>query len=324
MVLLSFVVLVVADLAPKTAATLHPEGVGLAVAPVLLPLVWLFAPLVRLQNALTRGLLRLEQCTPARSNGGEVLSQDELRSVVNEVTEIVPRRHLRVLVGLLELENTRVEDIMVPRAEIVGLDLMAPWSELFTRLVTTEHTHLPVYRENLDQIEGILRVREVLPLLSRADFDATALRRGLREGYFIPVGTSLHAQILHFKHHRQELGLIVNEYGDIRGLLTLRDILEEVIGEISAESIHELHDIYEEHNGSYLVNGGVSVRELNRQMGWQLPVEGPTTLNGLILEQMESIPAVGSHLLLAGYPIEVVESGSNAVKKVRITPQLRS
>ena len=322
-VLLSLVVLVIADLAPKTAATLHPEGVGLLFAPLLSPLVWLFTPLAWTLNAFTRGVLRLERLIPFRRRGSEALSQEELRSVVNDVTEIVPRRHLRVLVGLLELENTRVEDVMVPRAEIVGLDLAAPWSALLAHLVTTPHALLPVYRENLEQIEGILHVRDVLPFLNRADFDQEQLCQVLRESYFIPMGTSLHAQILHFKHHHQKLGLIVNEYGDVRGLLTLGDILEEVIGEISAESLNELQDIRPEHNGSYLVNGGASVRELNRQMGWQLPVEGPATLNGLILEHMESIPAVGSHFLLAGYPMEIVENGNNAVKTVRIIPEAR-
>ncbi|CAK0781676.1 UPF0053 family inner membrane protein YfjD [Gammaproteobacteria bacterium] len=322
-VLLTLVVLVVADLAPKTAATLNPEGVGLALAPILLPLVRFFTPLVWMLNALTRGLLWLGQLVPTRGDGGESLSREELRSVVNEVTEIVPRRHLRVLVGLLELENITVEDVMVPRAEIIGLDLTDPWPELLTRLTTTRHTHLPVYHENLDQVEGILHVRDVLPLLVRPDFDQASLRKVLRETYFIPVGTSLHTQLLHFQHHRQGLGLVVNEYGDIRGLLTLENILEEVVGEFAPEPTSGLRDIYPEPDGSYLVDGGVSVRELNRQMGWKLPMEGPKTLNGLILEHIEAIPQIGSHFQLAGYPMEVVEIGGNVVKTVRIKPEPR-
>jgi len=319
-VLLSLVVLVVADLAPKTAAILNPERIGLTLAPILLPLVRLFTPLIWMLNFLTRGLLWLERLVPAHDNGSEALSQEELRSVVNAVTEIVPRRHLRTLMGLLELENIEVEDVMVPRAEIIGLDLEDPWPELLTHLTTTTHTHLPVYRGNLDQVAGILHIRDVLPLLIRPDFDRAGLSQALREIHFIPPGISLHTQLLHFQQHGQGLGLVVNEYGDIRGLLTLKDILEEIVGELAHES-SELHNISLESDGSYLVSCGVSVWELNRQMGWKLPMKGPKTLNGLILEQVETIPAVGSHFLLAGYPMEVVEIGGNVVKTVRIKPE---
>lgn len=319
-VFLSLVVLVVADLAPKTAATLNPERVGLALAPMVLPLVWLFTPLVWMLNVLTRGLLWLGRLIPSR-NDGEMLSQEELRSAVNEVTEIVSRRHLRVLVGLLELEDITVDEVMVPRSEIVGLDLSESWPQLLSRLTMANHTHLPVYNENLEQVEGILHVRDVLPLLIRPEFDHNYLRQILRETYFVPSGTSLHTQLLHFQRHRQGLGLVVNEYGDIRGLLTLEDILEEVADEVAPEPAGGLHDIYPEPDGGYLVDGGVGVRELNRQMGWKLPMEGPRTLNGLILEYMEAIPKVGTHFLLAGYPMEVVRIGGNVVKTVRIKPE---
>ncbi|CAK0750927.1 UPF0053 family inner membrane protein YfjD [Gammaproteobacteria bacterium] len=320
-VLLSLVVLVVADLAPKTAAILNPERVGLTLAPILLPLVQLFTPVVWTLNSFTRGLLWLERRVLTHDNSSEPFSQEGLRSVINEVTEIVPRRHLRVLMGLLELENIKVEDVMVPRTEIIGLDLNDPWPELLIRLTMTIHTHLPVYRESLDQIEGMLHVRDILPLLVRPDFDLAGVRQALREVHFIPPGTSLHTQLLHFQQHRQGLGLVVNEYGDIRGLLTLEDILEEIVGELAHEPNVELNNIALEPDGSYLVNGGVSVWELNRQMNWKLPMEGPKTLNGLILEHIETIPAVGSHFLLAGYPMEVVEIGGNVVKVVRIKPE---
>jgi Mg2+/Co2+ transporter CorB len=274
-------------------------------------------------NAFTRGLLRLGRLIPATNNGLETLSQEELRTAVNEVTGIIPRRHLRVLVGLLELENIAVEDVMVPRAEIVGLDLEAPWPDLLARLITTCHTRIPVYREDIDRVEGILHVRDTLPLLVRPDFDRASLQRVLRETYFIPEGTPLHIQLLHFQHHRQGLGLVVNEYGDIRGLITLEDILEEVVDELAPEPASGLRDIYPEPDGSYLVDGGASVREINRQMGWKLPTDGPKTLNGLILEQMEAIPTVGTSFLLAGYPMEVVQIGGNVVKTVRVKSGLR-
>ncbi|CAK0770769.1 UPF0053 family inner membrane protein YfjD [Gammaproteobacteria bacterium] len=317
-VLLSLVVLVVSDLAPKTAAALHPERIGLALAPVLFPLVWLFTPVVWMLNALTRSVLWLGRLIPARDGVSEAISREELRSAVNEVTEIVPRRHLRVLIGLLELENIMVEDVMVPRSGIIGLDLTEPWPKLLADLTMTSHTHLPVYHENLDQVIGVLHVRDALPLLIQPNFDPASLRRVLRETYFIPVGTSLHTQLLHFQRHRQGLGLVVNEYGDIRGLLTLEDILEEVVDELATEPSGGLHDIYPEPDGNYLVDGGVSVRELNRQMGWKLPIKGPKTLNGLILEHMEAIPEVGTQFLMAGYPMEVIQIGGNVVKTVRV------
>jgi len=322
-VLFSLVVLVVADLAPKAAATLNPERFGIALAPWFAPFIWLFSPLAWLLNTFTRGLLWIGRFVPQRDGGAEAISPAELRSVINEVAEVVPRRHLRVLAGLLELENITVEEIMVPRAEIVGLDLTDPWPRILERLSTTRHTRLPVYCDNLDQIEGILYVGAAIPLVIQARSDAADLRKILRPAYFIPTGVSLHAQLLNFQNHQQSLGLVVNEYGDIRGILTVEDILNEIVNELSPESNSSFHDIVSEPDGdgSYLVDGGVNIRELNRHLGWKLPTAGPKTLNGLIMEHFEELPAIGQEFLLAGYPMEILHIGGNIVKTVRIRPR---
>ncbi|CAK0774265.1 HlyC/CorC family transporter [Gammaproteobacteria bacterium] len=315
-VLLSLVVLVVGDLVPKAVAILHPEEIGLTAAPILLPLTHLLKPLIWVLNFCTRILLRLFLVFRTREETYE-------ESSTTEVAETLPRRPLGALVGFLELQNLTVEDVMVPRGGILAIDLEDPWSKTLARLTRTRHTCFPVYQENLDRVEGILHVRDILSQVTRPNFDPRGLREVLRESYFVPVGTPLHTQLLHFQQHGQELGLVVNEYGDILGLLTLQDILAEVVGELTLEPAIGTQDFSLEPEGTYLVNGGVSLRDLNRQTGWQLPTNGPKTLNGLILEHREALPEAGTRFSIAGYPIEVVEIGSNVVKTVRVRPESR-
>jgi len=317
-VLLSLVVLVVGDLVPKAVATLHPEEIGLAAAPILLPLTHLLRPVIWVLSFCTRILLRLFRIFRTREETHEGSGR-----ILNETAESVPRRPLGALVGFLELQNLTVEDVMVPRAGIFAIDLEDPWPKTLTRLTRTQYTCFPVYRENLDRVEGILHVRDLLPQVTRPGFDPRGLREILRESYFVPAGTPLHTQLLHFQQHGQELGLVVNEYGDILGLLTLQDILAEVVGELTLESVTGIQDFSLEPDGAYLVNGGISLRDLNRQTGWQLPTNGPKTLSGLILEHREDLPKVGARFSVAGYPMEIIEIGGNVVKTVRIRPVLR-
>ena len=321
---LTLVVLVLVDLVPKTVALLHPERVALVLVPLLAPVARLLRPLAHLVTYLARQLLRSLGLLspPDHQSWGKRASTHPLRSIVNEITGLIPRAHQRMLIGLLDLENITVEDVMVPRADILGLNLAEDWSETLARLEDTRHTRLPVYREDIDKIAGILHVRDALSLLTRQDMGREALLGVLREPYFVPAGTPLHTQLLNFQRHHQTLGLVVNEYGDIQGLITLEDILAEVVGELTPEVNAPLQDVYLEPEGSYLVDGTTSVRELNRRMGWNLPSHGPKTLNGLIVEHMETLPEVGTSLLLAGYPVEVVQTSGNVVKTVRVKPRL--
>lgn len=225
-----------------------------------------------------------------------------------------------MLLSALDLENITVEDIMVPRNEIVGIDLENDWDEIVRHLTNSQYTRLPVYRESIDNVVGIVHLRQVSQLLLSGNFSRDELTRTLQEPYFIPEGTPLSKQLLNFQRMRQRTGLVVDEYGDIQGLVTLEDILEEIVGAFTTNSGAVVRDARPQPDGTYLVSGTASIRDLNRAFNWNLPTDGPKTLNGLILEHLETIPQPGTSLRIAGYPIEIVQTRGNAVKVARITP----
>ncbi len=317
--LLTLVILIFSEVAPKTLAALHPERVAFPAAFVYQYLLRLVFPLVLLVNALANGVLRLLGVRPGESGPGQALSTEELRTVLHEAGALIPKRHQEMLLSILELEEVTVNDIMVPRGEIVGIDLEDDLEAIMAQLTHSQHTRLPVYRENIDQVEGFLHVRNALPLLARGELTKEALLRILREPYFIPEATPLNTQLLNFQRQRRRIGLVVDEYGDIQGLVTLEDILEEIVGEFTTSP--ELSpEVIPQEDGSYLVDAGMNIREVNRMLGWKLPSDGPKTLNGLILEYLEHIPEPGTSLRIDGYPIEIVKIQGNAVKTVRIHP----
>lgn len=320
-VVIALVVLIFTDLAPKTLAAIHPERLAWPSAWILGPLLRLLYPIVVVVNGMANGLLRLVGLNPQHAPA-RTLSPEELRSVVNEAAGVIPRRHQKMLLNILDLEKVTVEDIMVPRAEVTGIDLDDSWSDIVQQLTTSQHTRLPVYRGNLDNLLGILHIRNAVHLLARGDLDTNTLTEVIRDPYFIPVGTPLNTQLLNFQKQRRRIGLVVDEYGDIRGLVTLEDILEEIVGEFTTDTTGG-RDIHPQEDGSYLIDGSANVRQLNRLMNWELPTDGPKTLNGIILEYLETIPETGTSLLLAGYPVEIVQTTGNAIKTVKITPILR-
>ncbi|MDE2345795.1 MAG: CBS domain-containing protein, partial [Gammaproteobacteria bacterium] len=223
---------------------------------------------------------------------------------------------------ILDLEKITVEDIMVPRNEISGININTDWDEILAQLRTTQHTRLPVYADSIDNVIGFIHAREFLHLMMQREPTRELLRSILREAYFMPEGTALQRQLLNFQAAKRRIGLVVDEYGDIQGLVTLEDILEEIVGEFTSDPAAQHKDIYKEEEGSYLVNGSAHVRALNRIMQWQLPTDGPKTLNGLILEYLEAIPQPGTSLKLAGYPLEIVQTRGSAIKTVRVHPRL--
>lgn len=318
---IALVVLIFTDLAPKTLAALHPERIAFPSTFVLGPLLRLIYPVVWLVNGMANGLLKLIGVSP-KDTAARPIGSEEIRGVINEAGAMMPRRHQKMLLSILDLEKATVEDIMIPRNEIVGMDLNSEWSEILRQLSSTRHTRLPVYRDNIDNVVGFLHVRNALPLLSRREFDEEALLKVVREPYFIPEGTPLNKQLLNFQQQKRRVALVVDEYGDIQGLVTLEDILEEIVGEFTTDISTAIKDVHPLKDGSYLVDGGANVRDLNRLMHWHLPTAGPKTLNGLILEYMETIPEPGTSLLLAGYPVEIVQTTGNAVKTVKIKPAL--
>jgi len=319
---LTLVVLIFSEVAPTTLAALHPERIAFPAAFVYIPLLKLLYPLVWLVNQAANGLLKLLGVSTDQA-GGHALSREELRTVVLEAGAMIPKRHQKMLLNLLDLEKATVEDIMIPRNEVVGLDLNDDIEEITDLLTHTQYTRLPVFEESIDHVVGILHMRNIVPLLKRGALTHADLRSVVREPYFIPEGTSLTRQLLNFQREGRRTGLVVDEYGDIQGLVALEDILEEIVGEFTTDPAALNKDITPLEDGSYLIDAGANVLDLNRALHTELPTDGPKTLNGLILEHMEDIPEAGTSLLLAGYPIDIMQTKDNAVKTARIRPNQR-
>lgn len=319
-VALTVAMIIFSEVTPKTLAALKPERFAFPAVYVLEPLLKLFYPVVWILNQITRVILKVVGIKEDQ-RGHLDLSTEELRTVVNEAATLIPQRHQQMLLNILDLEKVSVDDIMVPRNEIVGIDLDKDWDYIVKTLTESQHTKLPVYEGDINHIVGILHLRRVLKLIEqREQFNKEALRTQVREAYFVPEGTQLQTQLLNFQRARHRMAMVVDEYGDILGLVTLEDILEEIVGEFTTSPADSGQDIHTQEDGSYLVDGTVSIRELNRLLGWNLPTDGPKTLNGLIIEYLERIPDPGTSLRLSGYPMDIVQTNQNAVKTVRIDP----
>src|ERR1700726_1118098 len=319
--LLAFVLLIFCEVAPKTYGALHPERLALPAAYIYTPLLFLLYPFVWCTNLLANGVLRLFGVS--RQVAANSLSSEELRTVVAEAGAMIPRRHQQMLVSILDLENATVEDIMVPRNEIVGIDIDDDWDRILEQLRQSQPTRLPVYQGEIDRIIGLLHMKQVVHELARGRLDREALiaAASAREAYFVPSGTTLNTQLLNFQRGRRRMAFVVDEYGDIQGLVTLEDILEEIVGEFTTDPATMMHkDVHAEADGSFVVNASSTIRALNRSMRWNLPTDGPKTLNGLIVEFLETIPEPGTTLKLADYMLEVLQTGDNAIKTVRIRP----
>ena len=316
-------ILIFAEVAPKTAAALHPERVAFPAALVLRPLLRLLYPIVAATNWVGNNFLALFGVRVDQVDAAE-LDSDELRTVVNESGNLISRRHQRMLISVLDLERVTVNDIMVPRNEINGIDLEDTEDELLEQLLHSQHTLLPVFTGDIDKITGVLHMRRLVHLWETDGLTKDWLMKQTVEPYFIPSGTSLTIQLRNFQREHARIGLVVDEYGDIEGLVTLEDLLEEIVGEFTTDPADHSPDVHPQTDGTFLLDGTANLRELNRTMRWELPTDGPKTLNGLVLEHLESIPEPGTSLRIAGYPVEIVQATNNAVKTARIKPQLRT
>lgn len=320
--LLTLVILIFAEVAPKTLAVLHPETIAFPASLILRPLLTVLYPIVWAVNAIANGMLRLIG-VPLKADGSQHMSQEELRTVLSEADALIPRRHKQMLTNILDLEEVTVNDIMVPRSEIIGIDLNNDWDSIFKQLLNIQHTRFPVYREDINNIVGFLHVRNSMRVISDPGAGMEELQNNIREAYFVPENTSLNNQLLQFQRLKRRIGLVVDEYGDIQGLVTLEDILEEIVGEFTSEPLTTTKDIHAEDDGTYLIDGSATIRELNRSLGWHLPSDGPKTFNGLVVEHLESIPEQGTSVLIAGYPIEIVRAKENTIKTARVGPRLK-
>lgn len=317
--ILTLVILIFAEVAPKTLAALRPERLAYPAALIYYPLLKVTYPVVWLVNLIANGLLRLLGVNVALS-GGDAMSREELRTVVAEAGALLPGRNREMLVSVLDLEKVTVDDIMVPRNEIVGIDLEDDWDDVLEQIETSRHTRLIVYRDELDNTIGILHLRSILADLATEALTPEAVESHVRDAYFVPEGTPLHRQLVNFQRARRRVALVVDEYGDIQGLVTMDDILEEIVGEFTTDPAELYRDIQPTDDGSYVVQGSANIRELNRTMGWSLPTEGPKTVNGLILEQLETIPDAGASLVVEGFDMKILQASGNAIKAVRVYP----
>jgi Mg2+/Co2+ transporter CorB len=319
-VLLTFVVLIFAEIAPKTLAALYPDRIASwVVYPIGLVLQLLY-PVVWLANAITNGLLKLLRVRVTYSI--EPLTHEELRSVVYDTTGKISRRYQNMLLSILDLNQLTVDDVMVARHDIIGLDISLPWQTIVTQLGQFHQDWLPVYQENINQIIGVLYTHDLLcVLLKQEAIDKDVLLQSLRKPYFVPEGTSLNSQLVHFQQAHDKVAFVVDEYGEIQGMLTVNDILEDIVGELTP-NVAGNKRIQQQADGSYLVDGAMTVREFNRLTGWELPLRGPKTLTGLVIEYIQALPHVGASVLIADYLIEIIQVRDNRVKTARISPRL--
>ncbi|MEN3372717.1 CNNM domain-containing protein [Dechloromonas sp. ZS-1] len=314
----TFAILVFSEITPKIIGATHADRLALLLGYILHPLLRLFYPAVWFINLFADALLRLLRLKPEQHDQAPQLSPEELRSLVLESSHLIPQKHRAILSSLFELNDITVEDVMTPRGQIEILDLDHPWEDVLTQLATSHHSRLPVCRGSLDQLIGILSVRRLLGNLNSDDFDEPRLLEQLQTPYYIPAGTPAFSQLAFFQENRQRIGFVVDEYGDILGLLTLEDIIEEFVGDFTTSLPGLGNTLHWDETGAVIVDGGRPLREINRMLGLDFPLDGPKTLNGLILEHFEDIPEADLSIKLAGIPIEVLQTHNRSVITVRL------
>jgi Mg2+/Co2+ transporter CorB len=316
--LLTFLILVFSEVTPKVLGASYPERVAYPAGFVLMPMLKLTYPIVWFVNLFVQGILRLMRIKPPEPGHGSRLGLEELRTIVLESSGMMPREHHRILVNLLELEDITVDDVMTPRNQIEAIDIEDDPDRLRQQISTSHHTRLVVHAGSSDNLLGVLHVRRVLHALTGAELDPDALKQNLEDPYFVPAGTPLFTQLRNFQSGRRRLALVVDEYGELQGLVTLEDLLEEMVGEFTTQAPSDSGFLRREPDGSWLAEGSVLLRHLNRKLGLSLPLDGPKTLNGLLLEQFEDIPEAGVSLKLGNVPVEIVQTQDRAVKMARI------
>lgn len=320
---ITFVILIFSEIMPKIIASSHPERVALFSSYPLAVLIKLFHPVVSIATTIVHYVLWLFRIKVQTDQSKHKMSIEELRMLVLESEQFLPHRHQKMLLNLVDLGRVEVNDVMVPRNQIEALDLDESPEVLREQLATCHHTLLPVYQGALDNIVGILHVRRALVLMQREDFSGAELRELLHEPYFIPSDTALLSQLQYFQERHFRLGLVVDEYGELLGLVTLENILEEIVGDFTTQSPAQAGKFLRQKDGSLLVEGSTPLRDLNRKLGMHFPLREAKTLNGLILEHLQDIPEAGTSLKIADYPIEIIQTQDRVVKVAKIFPALR-
>ncbi len=317
-VLLTLLILIFAEVTPKTYAALHPERIAFPAAYILTPLLKILYPLVWTTNLLTNGILRM--LGVPKEVAHQALSREELRTLMIENQSLKPDTKQQMMINILDLENIDVDDIMVPKNEVVGIDITDDWPSILNQLENTYLTRLPVYKEDINNVIGTLHIRTILPQLSKSSLDLRGLRKVLRKPYFVPEGANLIIQLQEFQKCERRMGLVVDEYGDIQGLVTIDDILEEIVGDFTSEPKNRGRHIIKQNDNKFIVDGRIQLRSLNRRMQWNLPLDDASTLSGLITVHLGDIPNKGTALKLGKYKITILSiDDDNLVKRARIT-----
>ncbi len=317
-VILTLLILIFAEVTPKTYAALHPERIAFPAAFILTPLLKIMYPLVWVTNIMTNGLLRI--LGVPKDVAEQALSREELRTLMIENQNIKHDSKQTMMINILDLEHIDVDDIMVPRNEVVGIDITDDWDDILNQLVSTYLTRLPVYKEDINHVVGILHIRTILPKLSQNKLDLNGLKSVLRKPYFVPEGANLIVQLNEFQKRERRLGLIVDEYGDIQGLVTIDDILEEIVGDFTSEPQNRGRNIHKKGTNEYYIDGRIQIRSLNRRMMWDLPLDGASTLSGLITEHLGNLPKKNTAIKLDNYCITIISvNDDNVINKVMIS-----
>ena len=317
-VCVTFAILVFSEITPKVIAATYPERIALISSYVLTPLLKIFYPVVWFVNLFVQAILFILRIKPKENNSAHKLSLEELKILVLEEGQFIRKKHQSVLLNLFDLESTTVDDIMVPRGQIEAINLDDGDKIIQNQLLTCHHTRIPVYRGTLDDVTGIISARKVLNQMSGGEITALSLGKIIREPYFIPSGTPLFSQLQLFQENHERVGLVVDEYGEWMGLVTLEDIIEEIIGDFTTNSPVQSGAYIKQKDGSVIVEGSSLLRDLNRKLGLKLPLNGPKTLNGLILDHFQDIPEAGTSLKISGYPMEIIQTHNRVVKVVQI------
>ena len=315
--LLTLTILIFAEVTPKTFAAYHPEKIAFSAAHVLKPLLKVLYPAVWSVNLVTNSLLKMLGIDTSQQSENHI-SREELKTLVHESGALIPRTHRDMLISILDLEQVTVNDIMIPRNEIIGLDIEDNLDHLIDQAKSSQHTRLPVYKGDINNIIGILHLRNMTRVLSNSEPNKAQLLQACREPYFIPETTPLNHQLLQFQKEKRRIGVVVDEYGDVQGIATMEDILEEIVGEFTTDySASSSSDITAQEDGSYLIDGSITIRALNKSLKWTLPTNGPKTLNGLITEKLEFIPEAPICVSLGPYRLEIKQVKDNMIKTVR-------
>lgn len=320
-VVLTFVVLIFAEVTPKTIAAAFPEKIAFPAGFLLKPLLYLFYPIVWLVNIISNALARIVGIEPGKSNGTDHLHPEELRTVVDEAGDLIPDQHQGMLLNVLDLEKATVEDIMIPRNEVIGIDLEKSMESILELIRTTDYTRLPIYEGDINNVVGVLHMRKATRFLRGSDHEITIddLRKHMSTPYFVPESTPLHIQLLNFQKEKRRLAIVVDEYGEVQGAATLVDLLEEIVGEFSTDGGDSTADeIVDLENGWYLIDATASLRDINKNIGWKLPTNGPKTLNGLTFEFLEQIPDGLCSFSLGGYRFELTRIGDNMIEAIQV------